>query len=158
MGDGYLQRKEAYTDAGGKAEVTYKAGRSIGTVEITATDVTATPHLGAKTHIILKSDAPAVLEVISVTPEKIPADGKSTCTLTIKVTDTNKNPCRGVAPSVTVISGGGKILKIDEITDFSGQARAVYQAGNEPGTAKFNVRVTSKIPTSKALEEIRWTR
>ncbi len=157
MGDGYLQPREAYTDAGGKAEVKYVAGRSIGTVEITATDVTATPPLGAKTHIILKSDAPAVLEV-SVKPERIPADGKSTCTLTIKVTDINKNPCRGVAPSVRVISGGGKILKIDEITDFSGQARAVYQAGKEPGTAKFNVRVTSKIPTSKELEEIRWTR
>ena len=119
--------------------------------------MTAIPQLGATTKIDLKTDAPAFLEV-TVKPERIPADGKSTCTLTIKVTDINKTPCRGVAPSVRVISGGGKILSIDEITDFLGQARAIYQAGNEPVTAKFNVRVTSKIPTSKDLEEIRWTR
>ncbi|MGA1791048.1 MAG: Ig-like domain-containing protein, partial [bacterium] len=154
-GDGRLLLQEGITDERGLAEVTYVAGKRIGTVEIRAVDVSA--HIEARTYIILKSDAPALISM-TVEPERIPADGQSQCTLHIKVTDINGNPSRGVGLSLKVMSGGGRILEADEITDFLGRAEAIYQSGDEPGMALFNLRVTSKIPTHDELEEIKWTR
>ena len=155
MGDGRLTQLEGITDEKGMAEVKYVTGIRIGTVEVRAVDMSA--HIEAKTYIILKSDAPALLS-ITVEPERIPADGRSQCTLHIKVTDINGNPSRGVGLALNVLKGGGKILDADEITDFLGEAEAIYQSGNDPGMALFNLKVTSKIPTSEDLQEIRWAR
>ena len=154
-GDGRLLQQEAITDQAGLAEVKYVAGNRIGTIEIKAVDMDA--RIEAKTFIILKSDAPALIE-ITVEPERIPADGQSQCRLQICVTDINGNPSRGVGLSLSVINGGGRILKVDEITDFLGCAEAIYQSGDETGTALFNLRITSRIPTHDELEEIKWAR
>jgi len=156
MGDGRLMQQEAQTDMGGVAEVAYRAGTRIGTVEIRGVDVDA--QIESKTYIILKSDAPALIS-IHVEPERIPADGLSQCRLRIKVTDIHGNPSRGAGISLTMNdSNGGRIVEADEMTDFLGQAEAVYQAGTGPGRVLFYVRITSKIPVSEELEEIIWAR
>ncbi|MBN2372866.1 hypothetical protein JXL19_03640 [bacterium] len=156
-GSGRLLQQEAVTDAGGKARVTYMAGTQIGTDYITAVDVTPETRIQSQTFIILKSDAPAIL-LTSVYPERIPADGQSQCTIEISVTDINRNPSRGVGVSINVVSGGGKIVERDIVTDFTGKARAVYQSGTAAGPAFFNIRVTSKVPNGEELDKIKWAR
>lgn len=155
MGDGRLVRQEGITDEGGTTEVTYIAGIRIGTVEIRAIDTTA--HIEGNTYIIQKSDAPAVC-LLTAEPGRIPADGTSRCKLRIKVTDIHGNPSRGAGISLRVERGGGKIVEIDDITDFMGEATAIYQSGNDPGVALFTLKVSSKIPTREELEEIKWAR
>jgi hypothetical protein len=175
-GDGRLSPNNETTDEVGKAEVTYIAGKQIGTVRIRArVTIDGEPYFSKEEKIILKSDAPArvSMTVWDIKCEnkpynekndkeckivEIPADGISKCRLKIKVTDINGNPSRGVGLALSLKKGDGKISDPDETTDFKGEGEAIYQSGYAPGDVLFNLRVTSKIPTSEELEEVRWLR
>ncbi len=162
-----------YTDNEGKASVTYRAGKEIGTVRIIAyiskdNNLTLdkdgclcidTPYSKDSdtciTYIILKSDAPALINV-KAQPSVLPADCFSTSEMTIEVKDINLNPCKGVGLDIELLKGGGSILKQDFITDFNGMGSATYQAGCQPGTVLLKIMVTSRIPDQAERKKITW--
>jgi len=151
-GSGRIRTVRGETDANGKARAVYTAGTRIGIVLIRATDHTA--GITGTVQIELRSDAPAKI-AITVDPEVLPADGRSTADVAVAVTDINDNPSEGVEVEYAVSIGSGSLRRVDEVTDRRGESTAEYVAGRIPGRVSIEVTVRSTVPTEEELLEAR---
>ena len=147
-GSGRIRTVRGETDAGGKARAVYTAGTKIGVVLVRATDHTA--GISGTVQIELRSDAPAKI-AITVEPEVLPADGRSTADVAVVVTDINDNPSEGVEVEYAVSIGSGRLRGVDEVTDRRGESAAEYVAGTIPGRVSIEVTVRSAVPTEEEL-------
>lgn len=151
-GSGRVRTVRGETDSRGKASAVYTAGTKIGIVLIRATDHTG--GISGTVQIELRSDAPAKI-AITVEPEVLPADGRSTAAVAVAVTDINDNPNEGVEVEYVVSIGSGRLRDVDEITDRRGESTAEYEAGTIPGRVSIEVTVRSPVPTAEELAEAR---
>jgi len=147
-GSGKIRTVRGETDSHGKARAVYTAGTKIGTVLVRATDHTA--GISGTVQIELRSDAPAKIGVL-VTPEMLPADGRSTADVAVVVTDINDNPNEGVEVEYAVSIGSGRIRDVDPVTDRNGESSAEYVAGRIPGRVSIEVTVRSTVPGEEEL-------
>ncbi|MGA1870985.1 MAG: Ig-like domain-containing protein [bacterium] len=152
-GEGRLSTINNITDEKGKAVAIYTAGYHICRVEITVVDITA--NISDRVYIILKSDAPAKINMTHG-PTTLPADGASKSHITVELMDINDNPNRGERVEFIIEKGGGRLSSTSEITDFFGVAGIDFIAGSIPGRTTIKALYTSKIPTKEELEQARY--
>lgn len=118
------------TTTNGVATATYRAGGRVGTVIITARAVGT--QVAASTSIRLVSGPPAQLRNLRAVPPVLPADGSSTSTITVEVTDEQGNP----VPDGTVVTFSTTLGSIGTTaTTTAGVAQTTLTAGLEVGTA-----------------------
>jgi len=151
-GSGKIRTVRGETDSSGKARAVYTAGTKIGIVLIRATDHSG--GISGTVQIELRSDAPAKIAV-TVEPEVLPADGRSTADVAVTVTDINDNPNEDVEVEYAVSIGSGRLRSIEEVTDRRGESSAEYVAGTIPGRVSIEVTVRSAVPTDEELAEAR---
>lgn len=151
-GTGTIRTASGTTDRRGKARAVYTAGTKIGMVVIQAIDHTI--GLSGTVEIELRSDAPAKI-AITVTPEVLFADGRSTADVEVTVTDINDNPNEGTIVEYAVVIGSGELRRIDDLTDRNGVSTAEYVAGKIPGRVSIGVTVRSVAPTEQELMDAR---
>lgn len=151
-GTGSIRVVADTTDKSGEARAVYTAGKKIGMVLITATDVTA--GISGSVQIELRSDAPAKIG-ITLNPEKLPADGRSRSDLTVLVTDINDNPNDGVEVEYAIVEGGGDVLDDKSVTDRNGETETQYVAGRTPGRVSIEITVRSTVPTPEEIAKVR---
>jgi hypothetical protein len=151
-GSGSVSVVKDTTGRDGEARAVYTAGKKIGKVLITATDLTV--NISAGVVIELRSDAPAKI-VIKLDPEKLPADGRSTSDLVVQVTDINDNPNDNVAVEYRVAEGGGRLGEATTMTDRNGESENRYTAGTTAGRVGIEITVRSTVPTDAELATAR---
>ena len=151
-GSGSIRVVKGTTGRDGEARAVYTAGRKIGLVLITATDTTA--GLSGSVQIELRSDAPAKI-AIKLDPEKIPADGRSTATLQVTVTDVNDNPNDNTEVEYRIASGGGRLRDEKGLTDRRGENSTDYVAGLSPGKVSIEITVRSAVPAAEEMTQAR---
>jgi hypothetical protein len=151
-GSGRIRTIRGETDSNGKARAVYTAGTKIGVVLIRATDHTV--GITGTVQIELRSDAPAKI-ALTVTPEVLPADGRSTADVAVVVTDINDNPNEGVEVEYVVAIGSGRVRDVEPVTDRDGESSAEYVAGRLPGKVSIEVTVRSAVPTEEELAAAR---
>ena len=151
-GGGSIRTVADVTGQNGKARAVYTAGKKIGIVLVTAVDQDV--GTSATVKIELRSDAPAKI-AITLSPEVLPADGKSTADIEVLVTDINDNPNEGVGVEYQIAIGSGRLKEIEEITDEDGISTAEFVAGRLPGKTLIEVTVRSSVPTEEELEAAR---
>jgi len=147
-GGGSIRKVSDTTDRRGEARAVYTAGKKIGLVLVSATDTTA--GISGSVQIELRSDAPAKI-VISIKPESLPADGRSTAELLVQITDINDNPNDNTEVEYLLAGGGGRIRNDKGVTDRNGESSADYTAGTTPGTVRIEITVRSQAPTDEEL-------
>jgi hypothetical protein len=150
-GTGSIRTVKDTTDKNGQARAVYTAGKKIGIVLITATDTTV--GISGSVSIELRSDAPAKI-AIKLTPEKLPADGRSRAELSVLVTDINDNPNDNTEVEYLVL-GDGSLRDAKGLTDKNGESANAYTAGRTPGMVTFEITVRSMIPTEAELAKAR---
>ena len=119
---------------GGIATATLHSGKTPGTATVTVTvrdltqTVTVTFAPTAAAHLRVEAD-----------PEQIPADGKSTSTITATVTDVQNNP----VPDGTLVKFTTSLGTIGPgtVETLAGIAVATLHSGKDPGTATVTVKV-----------------
>jgi hypothetical protein len=116
--------------------------------------VDQTVGISGSVQIELRSDAPAKI-AITLTPDLLPADGRSTADIEVVVTDINDNPNEGVEVEYEVEIGSGRLRRIEEITDRDGESTAEYVAGRMPGKVSIKVTVRSTLPTAEEMAAAR---
>jgi hypothetical protein len=146
--NGSIRTIEGVTNATGTATAEYIAGKKIGIVVVTATDILRS--VSASISIVLLSDAPAKI-ILRVRPDSLPADGFSRADIGVKVTDINDNPNDNTKVEFRVAAGTGKLDSLERVTDRSGDAANRFTAGTTPGTVTIAATVRSKVPTSAEL-------
>jgi hypothetical protein len=151
-GGGSIRTVGEKTDRRGEARAVYTAGKKIGVALITATDETV--GISGSVSIELRSDAPAKIK-IKITPEKLPADGRSTADLLVLVTDINDNPNDNVEVEYRITTGGGSLRDEKGLTDRNGENTVEYRADRTPGTVTFGITVRSTVPTEEELTKAR---
>lgn len=151
-GVGSIRTVKDKTDRNGEARAVYTAGKKIGNVYITATDTTA--GISGSVMIELRSDAPAKI-AITVTPEKIPADGHSHADVLVLVTDINDNPNENTEVEYYLVEGGGRLRDDKGLTDRRGECTSEYVAGRTPGKATIQITVRSTVPTEEEFGKAR---
>lgn len=151
-GSGSIKSAKDTTDKSGEARAVYTAGKKIGIVLITATDMTV--GISGAVSIELRSDAPAKI-AIKIDPERIPADGRSTADLLVTVTDINDNPNDNVEVEYDLMSGGGRIRDTRGMTDRRGESTSTYTAGSAAGMVTIEITVRSSVPTDEELAKAR---
>ena len=151
-GSGSIRVVKGTTGRDGEARAVYTAGRKIGLVLITATDTTA--GLSGSVQIELRSDAPAKI-AIKLDPEKIPADGRSSATLQVTVTDVNDNPNDNTEVEYRIASGGGRLRDEKGLTDRRGENSTDYVAGLSPGKVSIEITVRSTVPAAEEMTQAR---
>ena len=150
--NGSLRSVKDVTDRNGEARAVYTAGKKIGIVLITATDTTA--GISGSVQIELRSDAPAKI-AITITPEKLPADGRSSAELLVLVTDVNDNPNENTEVEYFIIGGSGRLRDTKGLTDRRGESTSEYIAGRNPGVVSFKITVRSTVPSDEEIEKAR---
>lgn len=151
-GTGSISVVQDVTGRDGAARAVYTAGKKIGMVLITASDVTV--NISGGVLIELRSDAPAKL-VIKIDPEKLPADGRSTADLRVTVTDINDNPNDNVAVEYRITEGDGRLGENETMTDRRGESENRYTAGRSAGRVSIEITVRSTEPTEEELATAR---
>lgn len=151
-GVGSIRTVRDTTDGRGEARAVYTAGKKIGIVLVTATDLTA--GISGSVPIELRSDAPAKI-AIKLDPEKLPADGRSRAELTVTVTDINDNPNDNVEVEYAIVEGGGRLRRDRGTTDRRGEHANEYTAGRTPGRVGIEITVRSTVPTAEELGKAR---
>jgi len=151
-GTGSVRTVKDTTGRDGVARAVYTAGKKIGMVVVTATDLTA--DLSGSVSIELRSDAPAKIR-IRVDPEKIPADGRSRADILVQVTDINDNPNEGTEVEFRVAGGDGSLRDETGVTDRRGEVTGEFVAGRTPGTATVELTVRSGVPTDEEIAAAR---
>jgi hypothetical protein len=151
-GTGSLRTAGDVTDRNGVARAVYTAGKKIGVALITATDHSA--DVGGSVQIELRSDAPAKIAIKTV-PGKLPADGRSTADLLVRVTDVNDNPSDGVEVEYLISEGGGRLRDDKGLTDRRGESATRYTAGRSPGSVAIEITVRSAVPSEAELSAAR---
>jgi hypothetical protein len=151
-GSGRIRTIRGETGSNGKARAVYTAGTKIGVVLIRATDHTV--GITGTVQIELRSDAPAKVAV-TVTPEVLPADGRSTADVAVVVTDINDNPNEGIEVEYAVAIGSGRVRDVEPVTDRNGESTAEYVAGRLPGKVSIEVTVRSTVPTEEEMAAAR---
>ncbi len=152
--NGRLKVLRGTTDEQGVAEAEYRAGTLMGTVTVTAT--AADQGVSAHVQIVLMADAPAKIELVA-SAERLPADGRSEATLSMRVTDIHDNPNAQVPVRLAVVKGPGSVKKGELLTDRNGEGQGVFVAGNSPGLAIVEARHTSRAPSADELRRIQGT-
>ncbi|WP_025322889.1 Ig-like domain-containing protein [Deferrisoma camini] len=139
------------TDERGIAEAEYRAGTVAGFVTITAAneDWGVTQAL----QIELRADAPAKIDLVASTT-RLPADGRSTAELSVRVTDIHDNPNIEVPVLFTVLEGSGSVTPKSAQTDRNGEAVVTFRAGRRTGTVIVEARHTSRAPTEEELRRV----
>ncbi len=151
-GAGSIRVVKGTTGRDGEARAVYTAGRKIGLVLITATDTTV--GLSGSVQIELRSDAPAKI-AIELDPQQIPADGRSTATLQVTVTDINDNPNDNTEVEYRITAGGGRLRDDKGLTDRRGESSTDYVAGRSPGKVSIEITVRSTVPTVEEMTKAR---
>jgi hypothetical protein len=151
-GTGSIRAVKGRTGSDGEARAVYTAGTKTGLALITATDTTV--DIGGSLQIELRSDAPAKI-ALKFDPEKIPADGRSTATLAVLVTDVNDNPNENTEVEYRIGSGGGRLRDDAGLTDRRGESSTEYVAGRNPGRVSIEVTVRSAAPTEQEFGKAR---
>jgi hypothetical protein len=151
-GNGSIRAVSETTDSRGEARAVYTAGKKIGLVLVTATDLTV--DISASVQIELRSDAPAKI-AIKIDPEKLPADGRSRAGISVLVTDINDNPNDNTEVEYSLTSGGGRIRDEKGLTDKNGESTSEYVAGTTPGKVSIEITVRSTVPTDEELGKAR---
>jgi len=82
------------------------------------------------------------------------ADGSSTATLAMRVTDFHDNPNSEVPVTLAILAGTGDLSASDLLTDRNGEGAAIYTAGSRAGTTVIEARHTSRAPTQEELQRI----
>ncbi|GAB4255453.1 MAG: hypothetical protein Kow0092_00570 [Deferrisomatales bacterium] len=149
--NGRLKVLDAVTDDRGVAEAAYRAGTAIGTVTVTA--AAAEYGVTASVGIVLMSDAPAKIDLVAEA-KKLPADGRSTAALSVRVTDVHDNPNQEVPVTFAVLRGEGSVSEREILTDRNGEGRVTFTAGHKPGLAVVEARHTSRPPTEEELRRV----
>jgi hypothetical protein len=150
-GSGSVRVVKDTTDRNGEARAVYTAGKKIGMVLVTATD--ATVGISGSVAIELRSDAPAKI-AITLSPDKLPADGRSRSDVSVLVTDINDNPNDGVEVEYALVEGGGDIRADKGVTDRNGKTETQYVAGRTPGRVSIEITVRSSVPTPEELAKV----
>ena len=151
-GNGTIHAVLETTNRNGEARAVYTAGKKIGIALITATDTTA--GISGSVQIELRSDAPAKI-AITITPEKLPADGRSTAELLVLVTDINDNPNDNTEVEYSLTGGGGQLRDEKGLTNTRGESASEYVAGRTPGQVTIQITVRSTVPTEEELGKAR---
>jgi hypothetical protein len=143
LGSGSIRALSDTTGEDGKSRAVYTAGRKIGVALISAVDQTV--GISGYVQIELRSDAPAKIAV-TIVPDHLPADGRSTAEVEVTVTDINDNPNEGVEVEYQVAIGSGRLRRLEKTTDKNGTSTAEYVAGRTPGRVTVEVIVRSAVP------------
>lgn len=160
-GSGTLVVEQATTDNLGTATARYVAGRVAKTTQIRVSDPKSGNHteldiaLAISSHLTFKLippqdyitkpvsvgvEIPFILG-LSVFPDKIPADGMTTCKLTATLMHKDTmQPVAGMPLVFSIVSGGGELTGINTSTDMMGQAVSYYRGSLRPGNVKVSVR------------------
>ena len=146
--NGSIRTIEGVTNASGVATAEYIAGKKIGIVVVTATDIMR--NVSASVSIVLLADAPAKI-YLKARPESLPADGFSRSDINVKVTDINDNPNDNTKVDFRIAKGTGKLDSQERVTDRFGEALNRFTAGTVPGIATVLATVRSKVPTLSEL-------
>jgi hypothetical protein len=146
--NGSIRTIEGITNASGVATAEYIAGKKIGIVVVTATDILR--NVSASVSIVLLADAPAKI-YLKARPESLPADGFSRSDISVKVTDINDNPNDNTKVEFRLAKGTGKLDSQERVTDRFGEALNRFTAGTVPGIATVLATVRSKVPTLSEL-------
>ena len=146
--NGSIRTIEGVTNVSGTATAEYIAGKKIGIVVVTATDILR--NVSASISLVLLADAPAKI-ILKVRPDSLPADGFSRADIGVKVTDINDNPNDNTKIEFRVSKGTGRLDSPERVTDRSGDAANRFTAGTTPGTVTIAATVRSKIPTLSEL-------
>ena len=133
-GCGSLSSDSNITDANGIATTTYTAGTKAGDVIIKA----VVNGISNTTTITLTAGNPAHIS-ISANPNMIIADGMSTSTITVIVTDQYGNSVPNTVVYFVNETGIGIINPISNTTNTNGITSAVYTAGTILGNEIINV-------------------
>ncbi|MDF1554266.1 MAG: invasin domain 3-containing protein [Deferrisomatales bacterium] len=149
--NGRLKILDSRTDARGVAEAEYRAGTLIGSVTVTA--ASADYGVTAAVQITLMSDAPAKIDLVA-SAVSLPADGKSTATLAMRVTDIHDNPNDNVPVTLAILGGSGSLSTAELFTDRNGEGAATYTAGSTAGQTVIEARHTSRAPTTDELRRV----
>lgn len=160
-GSGTLIVEQAATDDDGNAVAKYISGRVAKTTQIRISDPKSGNHaeldiaLAISSHLTVNLISPTDyisrptsvgLEIpfilsLNVFPNKIPADGMTTCKLTATLLHKeNLQPVVGMPLVFSIINGGGELTNINSSTDLMGQAISYYRGSVRPGNVKVAVR------------------
>jgi len=139
------------TDDRGVAEAEYRAGTVAGFVTVTASSEEW--GVTGSVQIELRADAPAKIDLVA-SAVRLPADGRSTADLSVRVTDIHDNPNIDVPVSFAVLEGAGAVTPEVVQTDRHGEGRVVFRAGRRPGMVVVEARHTSRAPTEEELLRI----
>ncbi len=149
---GSITRVNDETDAKGWAVGLYTAGNNFATDE-----VRVTTGVGATAHVTIMKAGGTVgprLASLAASPTSVAAGGSSVITAT--VADGNGNPMIGETVTFTLpvnASGGGFVSSATAVTDASGIAEVIYQAGSNSPLLDVSdtVRATLTNGSSKAV-------
>jgi adhesin/invasin len=140
-----LSAVTAATNSSGVASITYVAGTVVGTCTIIATEAaTGSFVLGSETQTAVPNTIAA-----SANPITIPANGTSSSTISITVTDASGNPVGSQALAITKAgtpAAACGTVATTATTNASGQASVVYISSTTAGFCTIMVTETGVAP------------
>ena len=135
---GTLTNSTGTTNASGVANTSYKASTTEGFCTITATEANA--NSSGTTQVTQTAVTPGTPDTVSVTanPSSVPADGKSTSTITATVSKAS-GPDASDPVSFTENGICGTLSKASSTTDGNGHATATYTSSTSHGQCTITV-------------------
>ena len=131
------------TDATGRAEAVYVAGRKPGDITLIASD----PMSQATGVVTLTLTGSGVAKVVvEATPNVLPADGRSLAHVTVRVTDLLGRPVSGASVQLRTRSGYGVVAAGAMTTNTMGEALAAFRSGQMTGVETIIATVVSPLP------------
>lgn len=72
--------------------------------------------------------------------------------LVVEVRDRYNNPVSGESVNASVVSGGGEVIPISDVTDANGHATFRYEAPESPTTARIEANISSSPTAAETTE------
>ncbi|MCC7477393.1 hypothetical protein IT575_02950 [bacterium] len=155
-GDGSLRQETQLTDAQGRIQIYFTAGRTVGTATVRVFELST--GLAAALNITLVEDAGVRIELLYQDPQTrsearegavLPADGVTGLPLVARVTDLNGQPLHGVELKVEILDdGAGRVEMQRPASDGSGRVEFTFYAGMRTGMVRLRAYAAQGLPES----------
>ncbi len=155
-GDGSLRQECQLTDAQGRVQIYFTAGRTVGTATIRVFELST--GLAAALNVTLVEDAGVRIELMYQDPQTrsearegavLPADGVTGLPLVARVTDLNGQPLHGVELKVEILDdGAGRVELPRPASDGSGRVEFTFYPGMRTGQIRLRAFAAQGLPES----------
>ncbi len=134
------------TDATGRAEAVYVAGKKPGDITLIASEP-----LSQATGVVCLTltGSGAAKIVVEATPNVLPADGRSLSHVVVRVSDLLGRPVSGASVQLHTRSGYGILAAGETTTNALGEVLASFRSGPSAGVETIVATVVSPLPESR---------